>query len=203
MECSRCGHHFCWLCMGDQKDHNTSDGHFMCKNVIAAEELLKKNGKDTNAKTKKVNQQEAMRNIMRLAHYMTLYKEHQRSVHILTQQKQKIISEVTIHSKNDKTIKLKDLESVMEIMQFAINARRTLSYTYAIRYNLKGIKKQVFFDLIQSEMEKSMDKFQRSLDHHIMQLGLALRFTNDIAKNLVQMNWKLADMRSIFSHQFS
>jgi len=41
--------------MGDQKDHNTSDGHFMCKNVIAAEELLKKNGKDTNAKTKKVN----------------------------------------------------------------------------------------------------------------------------------------------------
>jgi hypothetical protein len=41
--------------------------------------------------------------------------------------------------------------------RLVIAARRSLAYTFAIRYYLRGANKQVFFDFIQEDLESSLD----------------------------------------------
>ena len=47
----------------------------------------------------------------------------------------------------------------------AIDVRRGVSYTYAIRFHLKGIKRQVFFDHMIQNLEAALDALQRKLDN--------------------------------------
>jgi hypothetical protein len=42
-----------------------------------------------------------------------------------------------------------------------IAARRTISYTYAIRFYLKGINKQSFFDFLQRDLESDLEKLTK------------------------------------------
>ena len=42
-----------------------------------------------------------------------------------------------------------------------IRARRALTYTYAIRYYLKGKNKQNFFDFIQGDLENSLERLNK------------------------------------------
>ena len=42
-----------------------------------------------------------------------------------------------------------------------IAARRSLAFTYPIRYYLKGAQKQQFFDFMQSDLEASLEKLNK------------------------------------------
>ena len=57
-----------------------------------------------------------------------------------------------------------------DTIQLGIDARRTLAYTYAIRFHLRGIKRQAFFDMLQQQMESSLEKFQKKLDEETSKL---------------------------------
>ncbi len=47
----------------------------------------------------------------------------------------------------------KAYDFLIEIAQLVIKARRTLAYTYPIRYYLTGSNKQAFFDFMQADLE--------------------------------------------------
>ena len=47
----------------------------------------------------------------------------------------------------------------------AIDVRRSLSYCYAIRFHLIGIKRQVFFDHMIMNLGNSLEALQRKLDN--------------------------------------
>lgn len=42
-----------------------------------------------------------------------------------------------------------------------IAARRTISFTYAIRFYLKGKNKQSFFDFLQRDLENDLEKLTK------------------------------------------
>jgi len=45
-----------------------------------------------------------------------------------------------------------------DVAKLVIICRRALSYSYAIRFYLKGSKKQRFFDFSQKELERSLER---------------------------------------------
>ena len=56
----------------------------------------------------------------------------------------------------------KAYEFLVEIAKLVIVARRTLAYTYPIRYYMKGVNKQAFFDFMQSDLERYLELLTKS-----------------------------------------
>jgi hypothetical protein len=50
---------------------------------------------------------------------------------------------------------------LIEIAELVVAARRSLSYTYPIRFYLKGQNKQQFFDFIQADLERSLEMLNK------------------------------------------
>ena len=55
----------------------------------------------------------------------------------------------------------KDFQFLIEIAELVVAARRSLSFTYAIRFFLKGPNKQAFFDFIQGDLENSLEALNK------------------------------------------
>lgn len=53
--------------------------------------------------------------------------------------------------------KVIEFDFLKEMAYLVLAARRTLSYTYAIRYYLKGREKQVFFDFLVKDLERTLE----------------------------------------------
>lgn len=53
-----------------------------------------------------------------------------------------------------------------EIAGLVVAARRSLSYTYAIRFFLKGPNKQAFFDFIQGDLENSLEHLNKKMEEN-------------------------------------
>ena len=54
-----------------------------------------------------------------------------------------------------------DFKFLIEIARLVVDARRSLTYTYPIRYYLRGKAKQDFFDFIQGELEMSLEALNK------------------------------------------
>ena len=58
----------------------------------------------------------------------------------------------------------KDYQFLIDVCGLIVAARRSLSYTYAIRFYLKGPQKQAFFDFIQGDMESSLEALNKKME---------------------------------------
>jgi len=76
LTCAKCGHGFCWLCLGGKESHGGTDGHIYQCNSVA--DVLRKGFKvhekdistDTNSEYE----------MYRTDFYLTRYREHKKSV---------------------------------------------------------------------------------------------------------------------------
>lgn len=59
-----------------------------------------------------------------------------------------------------------DYQFLIDISGLVIAARRSLSYTYAIRFFLQGALKQAFFDLIQGDLERSLEALNKRMEEN-------------------------------------
>lgn len=55
---------------------------------------------------------------------------------------------------------------MIDIAGLVVAARRSLSYTYAIRFFLKGAQKQAFFDFIQGDLERSLEALNKRMEEN-------------------------------------
>lgn len=60
----------------------------------------------------------------------------------------------------------KDYQFLIDIAGLVVGARRSLSYTYAIRFFLKGEQKQAFFDFIQGDLERSLEALNKRMEEN-------------------------------------
>ena len=59
-----------------------------------------------------------------------------------------------------------DYQFLIDIAKLVVAARRSLSYTYAIRFYLKGLQKQAFFDFIQGDLERSLEALNKRMEEN-------------------------------------
>ena len=50
---------------------------------------------------------------------------------------------------------------MIEIAELVVAARRSLSFTYPIRFYLKGKNRQAFFDFIVADLERSLEMLNK------------------------------------------
>lgn len=48
----------------------------------------------------------------------------------------------------------------------SVQARRTISYTYAIRYYIRGRNKQQFFDFLLQELERDLEQLTKRTEEN-------------------------------------
>ena len=81
MDCRKCGHGFCWLCLGDKKSHyQPSRGHFAACSSFAVAEKKMQAKKSTKVIDKAAKEETEKRELVRLEHYKTRFIAHQASI---------------------------------------------------------------------------------------------------------------------------
>ena len=155
MTCSACRYEFCWLCLGDYRNHYKETGRGLCNSyadVVASGRAAKEEISDA-----------AMieREMKRLEFYSDRYNQHQGSIQFAKKKLLDIQNQIATVCDINPRINPNDLQFLVDIARLVIAARRSLSYTYAIRFYLKGPNKQAFFDFQQGELEGSLERLNR------------------------------------------
>ena len=158
MTCGKCRYEFCWLCMGDYKKHYDETGIGLCNNYA---DLQKVN----RAKEGEMKERSRLDMKMRkFVHYATRYKEHLNSVELDLKRGEQIKSQVNfIVSKCSNKYTLEDFDFLNKIIELVCISRRVLANTYAMRFFMKGRRKKLFFDFMQSDLERSLEALSRCL----------------------------------------
>ena len=153
--CTKCGHGFCWLCMGGKESHGGSDGHVnQCNNIA----MVKQRGFQVDVAGRDNGTEETEYEMIRIEHFANRYREHQKSIQFAIKRLATIRSQIDMLLESNQSMSPKDFEFLLDIAGLVVAARRSLSYTYPFRYYLKGENKQRYFDFIQGDLEQSLER---------------------------------------------
>ena len=97
-------------------------------------------------------------NNIRIQHYGPRYQEHMKSVIFSEARLIEIKQQIKLTLLSNEELQNKDFEFLVDIAGLVIAARRSLAYTYPIRYYQLSETKQRFFDFIQGDLERSLEK---------------------------------------------
>ena len=75
MTCRQCGHHFCWICLGNWSEHGSATGGYYQCNVYQ-----NKLSSDTSFADEEKKRQEAQNDLERYIHSYERYIDHERSI---------------------------------------------------------------------------------------------------------------------------
>ena len=159
MTCSQCRYEFCWLCMGDYRNHQAETGRYLGNSF----EDVKAAGRETKDMT---DAAKIERELKRLDHYKTRYIEHFKSINISEKAATTMLNQITTAIEVNPDYSMGDYQFLLDISKLIITVRRGLTYTYPIRFYLKGPNKQSFFDFIQGELEASLEKLNKRMEEN-------------------------------------
>ena len=97
----------------------------------------------------------------KLDHFKTRYLAHHKSVEFAVKRLEKIKTEITHIHEICPMYGINDYQFLVEIAELVVAARRSLSFTYPLRFYLKGKNKQAFFDFIQADLERSLEMLNK------------------------------------------
>lgn len=142
MTCSQCRFEFCWLCMGNYRNHQKETGAYICNSFADVEKFGR-------ADKKGVLDADALaRELKRLEHYSMRFIEHQKSIKFAQNALDLFHKQIAEAMRSNPKYTPTDFQFILDISALVIAARRSLSYTYPIRFYLKGSNKQAFYDFI-------------------------------------------------------
>ena len=152
MTCYNCKYEFCWLCMGDYRNHSKETGIGLCNSFSDVQKINR---------AKEGEMKERARLDMRMrkfVHYVTRYKEHLNSVDLDLKRGEQLKSQIDfILLKSGNKYTNADFEFIQDIIELVCKARRVLANTYAMRFFLRGKRKKAFFDFVQADLELSLE----------------------------------------------
>lgn len=155
MTCSQCRHEFCWLCLGDYRKHKAETGSYLCGSF---QDVVKIGRAEKGDLDKKALEGYILR---KLEHYSGRFNEHLRSLKFAEQRKVQVQATVKTTLEMNPAFNPIDFNFLEEVADLVIKARRCVTYTYAIRFYLKGTLRQQFFDMIQNMLEMSLEALNK------------------------------------------
>ena len=100
----------------------------------------------------------------RLDHFKTRFQEHQRSLIVSKKEVIKLKEQYEACVNANPTYQPNQFEFLVNIAKLVVAARRAVSYTYAMRYYMKGKNKQIHFDFIQASLEGDLEKLNGKIE---------------------------------------
>jgi ariadne-1 len=149
MTCNMCKHEFCWMCMGDWKEHGSATGgYYKCNKY---EELKK----DKNALTKAEEKREqAQHDLKKYMFYYERYNNHANAGEHAKEMQPKI--KILIEKLNsEKCYPIAELGFLEEALQEVVRCRKVLKWTYAYAFYLQDEKEKALLETAQEMLEKN------------------------------------------------
>ena len=171
MQCSVCGHNFCWLCGRPWSEHGQGTGGYYACNRYEAE---KKAGKRD---AELARRETAKSSLERYMHYYERYSFNSDAAERGKRELQNI--EETLQALSNRTqTPTSLLRFVPDAWLQVIACSRTLKWTYAYGYyhfEVESGKKKEFFEFLQGEAEKNLlrlrDLLERDLKEFLEEEG--------------------------------
>lgn len=158
MTCKMCHHEFCWLCLGNWKEHGSATGgYYQCNKY---EEMKKSGGSVVDADKKR---QEAQNELSRYMFYFERFinhekaQKHAKTLKPVIQQKIQLLNQI-------KKYPVQELEFLEEAIHEIIRCRQVLKFTYVYGYYLKEEKEIHLFQYLQEQLEKNCDTLHELIE---------------------------------------
>jgi len=160
MTCSAsagCKYEFCWLCLGDWKEHNSgTGGSYNCNKY----EKLKDN---EEFKQKEQKQQDLKNELEKYIFYFERFNNHHnslKSAKLLAP----TIEQNILNLHKQKQYPIQELDFLREGLATVIECRRVLKWTYASGYYTKDIKEKNLLEFCQENLEKNCERLHELVE---------------------------------------
>jgi len=165
--CSKCAYEFCWVCMGDWKNHGPrTGGYYKCNKY--------KERKEAKAGPKTASKQE----LNRFLHYFHRYHNHEDAKKYAAKMSAEIQTRMTkLHRQNTSSswIGVQFLKEAADQVQ---SSRRLLKYTYVYGFWLKDGPEKELFEFLQQNLEKNTEHLHFLMSQEDVALDDRTQITN-------------------------
>ena len=165
MQCVQCKWDFCWVCLGEWKEHGSATGGYYKCNLY---ETKKKDNTFSEEETKREN---AKNELQRYMWYYERYANHERSMK-LAEKLMPVIKQKVMQLHNLKHYPPKELEFMENGCDTVIQCRDVLKWTYAYGYYYSAtldVCKKNLFESWQSDLEKYCDHLHELVEKDLDQ----------------------------------
>jgi len=181
MSCKVCKYDFCWICMGEWKDHSaTTGGYYNCNKYSKTAEVA-------SGDPEKDRASRAKQELDRYLHYYKRYAEHEQAGKFAAKQRQVAESRM-IEMQSSSCVTWVDVQFIEQAVEQLIDCRRVLKYTYAFAYYLPSGPQKDLFEYNQSMLESHTEKLseltEMSIDDVKSKRSEVINFTRVTGKFL-------------------
>jgi ariadne-1 len=152
MRCKVCTHDFCWVCLGDWKDHGQQTGGYYNCNKFASKV---DNKKDAAAKAKA--------ELERYLHYIQRYQNHAQSAKFASKQREHAERRMLELQAAEQSSWM-EVQYLSQAVEVVVDCRRTLKYTYIMGFFMsEDSRLRSLFEHNQEMLEKNTERYTVTL----------------------------------------
>jgi len=153
MQCKKCKHDFCWVCLGPWSDHGTS--WYNCNRY---DDKASEDARSTQTKSRA--------QLERYLHYFTRYDNHHSSAKLEQELYQKIEKKMETLQKNT-DLSWIEVQFLKKAASTLFKCRMILKWTYAFAYYLEKNNHTLIFEDNQRDLEMAVEQLSELLEKEI------------------------------------
>ncbi len=167
-EVGGCGHEFCWMCMGDWKEHGSaSGGYYKCNRYD-------ENKVDSSTKEMENNAKKAKNELEKYMHYFDRFNNHEQARKFGKERLRAINADIEYFQEN-KGVKIGEIMFLRDAAHQIIDCRRVLKWTYTFAYYVTDGAEKRLFEFLQEDLEKNTDYLQGLIEKDLKPVSASFR----------------------------
>ncbi|CAK8687789.1 unnamed protein product [Clavelina lepadiformis] len=151
IQCSKCKHNFCWMCLGDWKAHGNS--YYECSKY-----------KENPTMTNSSQQTQAREALKKYLFYFHRWENHSQSLRLESNARLKIQSQIEEKMNRSEGTWI-DWQYLLRAGELLAKCRNTLHYTYPLAYYAGGGSEKALFEYQQAQLEVEIEGLAWKLEH--------------------------------------
>uniref|UniRef100_A0A183BJK9 RBR-type E3 ubiquitin transferase n=1 Tax=Globodera pallida TaxID=36090 RepID=A0A183BJK9_GLOPA len=144
MQCSKCKHHFCWMCFRDWKTHGSE--YYECSRY-----------KENPQIAQEANHIKARRALERYLHYYERFENHHKSLKMEEELRARIKAKIEDKVRAHEGTWI-DWQYLHDAARLLTKCRYTLQYTYPFAYYMEPLAQKELFEYQQAQLEKEIEE---------------------------------------------
>lgn len=155
MQCAKCKHHFCWMCLGDWKKHGSE--YYECSRY-----------KENPAVAQETVHVKARKALEKYLFYFERWENHNKSLKLEEKMLEKIKVRIEERVNRHEGTWI-DWQYLFDAASLLTKSRYTLQYTYPYAYYLEDPLKKDLFEYQQAQLEKEIEELSWKVEraeHH-------------------------------------
>jgi ariadne-1 len=175
-DASGCGHEFCWICLGNWKEHGSSTGGFYQCNRFVPETAVDAD----RAKTQ------------RYLHFKDRFSEHEKAQRFASTDQHDFVTGLADKLVQHRSVSTKMVEFLGAAVDEVVQCRRFLKWTYVYAFLSELQKQRELFDFHQAQLEGTLERLSDVLEStdwgkYVDPAGQAKRPLQDVRAQVISL----------------